>query len=143
MDILKSLFLEAILSLILMGPFLLGTLKASACADLDGLSLFGESAHFILDSGHQYTGPETKNKRKFEAIAVFKNKSLSFEKCRDSIWIFEIISLKTKIHYKALISYEDNCDGGNSQGVLFDQSFSRVQGSIQDTEINCGNGPLM
>jgi len=142
MDILKSLFFKAIMTVNLMSPYLLGTLKASACTDIDGLSLFGESARFSIDSGYKYTGPETKSKRKFESNTIFKNKSLSFEKCRDSIWVFEIISLKTQIHYKALVTYDDGCDGGNSQGVLLDQSFSQVKGSIEDTEINCRSIPF-
>jgi len=111
--------------------------KTYACQDLDELSIFGGSPLFLLKNGHKYQGPETKDRKKFDVIPGFKTKSLSFKQCRHSLWIFDVQLIKSKTTFKALVSYEDRCDGGNTHGALFSQDMKQIVATIEDSEIFC------
>lgn len=121
--------------LILLG--LLATENLKACEGLDGVSLFGENENLVHLSDYKYEGIASNNEKIFHEIFSKKNNYLDFAKCRNALQVFVIKSKNSNTVYNALVTYEDSCDGGSTQGVLLDQGMKKILGIIHDNEISC------
>lgn len=104
---------------------------------MDGVSLFGESRKFIHLSNYKYCGPENLSESAFNEIFSSNNVKIDFSLCHNSLQVFRIKEKSTGLVYNVLATYSDACDGGNSQGVLFNREFNQILGVIHDTEIIC------
>ncbi|MCB9091924.1 MAG: hypothetical protein H6621_02645 [Halobacteriovoraceae bacterium] len=107
--------------------------RAMACVELEGVSLFAEDTE-------DYTSVQTLKSKLYEqefyaTPALAKN--LDYEDCKDTKFTFEVITAtKTGKTYVLLYSSEDSCDGGNPYGGIFNENMD-VLGDIEDAYIYC------
>jgi len=59
------------------------------------------------------------------------------KECADAVTESVIKNKKTGISYVAVYTIEDNCDGGNSYGLLFNEDKSKVVATINDGDFYC------
>lgn len=108
----------------------------NACGGLDGVSLFGDDANLVHLSDYKYEGIASTNEKAFKDF-FSKNNNLDFAQCRNALQVFVIKTKNSNSIYNALVTYEDDCDGGSTQGVLLDQGLKKILGTIHDSEISC------
>ena len=76
-----------------------------------------------------------KNKAEFVQALGAAHADFDYARCKNAmIWEDIRANGKTKV-YTALRSVEDECDGGNSYGVLYFKN--KIVGSINDSYITC------
>lgn len=115
---------------------LLVTKNLNACGGLDGVSLFGDHQDLIHLSDYKYQGVASSDEKAFKDI-FSKNNNLNFAQCRNALQVFVIKSKNSSSIFNALVTYDDDCDGGSTQGVLLDQGMKKILGTIHDSEISC------
>lgn len=112
---------------------LLATENLKACEELDQSTLFGDDVVRLLD--YKYQGIASVSEKAFqELFAIHK---LDFSLCRNALRVFVIKSKTSNIIYNALVTYEDDCDGGTTNGVILDQGMKKTIAIIHDSEISC------
>jgi len=120
-----------ILSLVLM----LTSMKAFANCDVNGIDMAdGENqdafvvlsekpAHFI-------------NKAQWaKDVGSDMAKSFEYSSCKDAMEWRVIRAKNSTQTYVALVSVQDECDGGNSYGVIYYKN--KIVGSVSDSYIDC------
>ena len=65
-----------------------------------------------------------------------------FANCRGNLRLKKLYHLQKKVTAHVIVSVDDACDGGNSQGALLSQDQSQVIGDIGDSQISCLEKPI-
>ena len=106
-------------------------LIADPCPELEGLS--------IRDPRFEQIGRISVRLKKvfFYEHPIFAE--LDYEKCAAATELQGLRDRHTGKTYKAFVTTQDECDGGNTLGLLFDWDLSVKIGEIHDSEIYCIN----
>lgn len=59
----------------------------------------------------------------------------TYEYCKDAVTEV-VVQSSAGAKYRFLVTHEDNCDGGNTYGLVFNQSGTRIA-EVRDGEIYC------
>ena len=115
--------------------FSLLSLNSFACPEMNDIDLSGyevEEKYEVLSSG-----PIVLEEYEFNQIPNFANDNFIYDECKESL---TSKVLKSKISgkiYTAIITNDDDCDGGNSYGALFYKPKKEVLADINDGGIYC------
>jgi len=116
--------------------FILST-TAYACPEFDEVDLAdGDSAltyeeisssNLVLTEDEFYSMPEWNKTKKYH----------SYKNCKDAMLVETLKHKTTGRIFKAIRSYKDACDGGNSFGALYTENMLLRVANISDSFISC------
>lgn len=114
--------------------FLVSQSQAASCA-LDGKNLRNLSGDGVYELQLHIQLPFPP--KLFDFLEKYFGK-FSKKNCENSIEITRIKNTKTLDSYLAFYTYQTQCDGGNSYGIIFKESDpDRVFAIIEDSYIDC------
>ncbi|MCK5882726.1 MAG: hypothetical protein KAG61_03485 [Bacteriovoracaceae bacterium] len=89
----------------------------------------GEGVDVLYETTAQMTEKE------FNSTPVF-NDGFEYQSCKDSVREFAFMDMEGN-EFKIMYTNEENCDGGNSYGVIVDMNSSKIIAHINDSDISC------
>lgn len=110
-----------------------------SCPDLSDVDLSSE------DSAHVYKelSVEKLVLSKSDFLKIFKSFTDAsyaeefYDNCKDHIEVRALQATSTKRIFKAIVTNEDICDGGNAFGALYSEDLKTELGRIDDGYITC------
>jgi len=108
---------------------------AYACPEMNDQSIGSgnpEALYIELESA-----PITLSEYEFNQIPNFADGQFNYEECSEALRFKTMRSLITGRIFTAVYTNEDECDGGNSYGALFNEDMSKIVGNIGDSDISC------
>ena len=108
---------------------------AYACPEMNDQSIGSgnpEALYVELD-----TTPIALTEYEFNQIPNFTRGQFQYEECKDSLRSKTMRSKVTGRIFTAVYTNEDECDGGNSYGALFNEDITKLLGDIGDSYISC------
>jgi hypothetical protein len=109
------------------------SIAAFACPELDGSDLANGDGPWSYVELERYS--VTLTKTQFLQVPVYVD--FDYSECRDALVIQMVQSKDSGRNFSALLTAEDNCDGGNSYGALYNEDRTQLLGEIRDSFIYC------
>lgn len=108
--------------------------NAYACPQLGGVDLADGDGpwSFIELSINNITLTEAE----FNQIPVLAE-DFDYEQCRDEMVVTKYQDKATGKVFSAVVTNDDNCDGGNVYGALYNEAMTELLGDIQDSFVSC------
>ncbi|MBL6990494.1 MAG: hypothetical protein ISR65_11980 [Bacteriovoracaceae bacterium] len=117
---------------------------STLATDLCNLELDGRSFSNVEDPEEPQSSYYFKYVKRVDNVTIseqlFKSTPIlsdfDYEECKSSLTELYFSSPETMVTYRALNTFEDSCDGGNSYGVIYDPNETIV-GYIKDSDFYC------
>ncbi|MBT3236792.1 MAG: hypothetical protein HN353_12620 [Bdellovibrionales bacterium] len=124
----KSLLLSLLIS-----TLFLASTSGSACPSLDHSDLANGDGPWNYIELERYS--VTLTEAEFLQVPVYVD--FDYNECKNSLVIQKVQSKESGRIFSALLTVEDNCDGGNSYGALYSENRQAILGDIRDSFIYC------